>query len=149
MKSASRDAVTAAGQVIQYSFLITNTGNVTLHDVSVSEGTFTGTGTLSAVKYPTRVLLPGQSTTATAEYTVTAADLANGPLRNTATATGTPPGGTPISSPPSSVTVSVPPKPPLASTGVAGVSLLAGGAALLLLLGAGLMVRNRRRSSTH
>nr|WP_244893104.1 DUF1573 domain-containing protein [Agreia bicolorata] len=153
VKSASRDTVTAAGQVVQYSFLITNTGNVTLRDVTVSEGSFTGTGTLSAIKYPTRVLVPGQSTTATADYAVTAADLVNGPVKNTATATGTPPGGTPVGSPSSSVTVSVPPKitptQPLASTGVTGVNLLVGGAFTLLLLGSALIVQDRRRRSTH
>ncbi|MBF4570845.1 DUF11 domain-containing protein [Plantibacter sp. VKM Ac-2880] len=147
VKSANRDAVTAAGQVVQYSFLITNTGNVTLRDVTVAEGTFTGTGQLSAVSYSTRVLVPGESTVATASYTVTAADLLNGPIKNTATATGTPPGGTPIDSPPSSVSISVPPKPPLASTGVEGTSLLIGGSLVLLLLGGALVIRNRRHSS--
>ncbi|PJI54115.1 hypothetical protein CTI14_19490 [Methylobacterium radiotolerans] len=45
VKSSDRSTITAAGQTITYSFLITNTGNVTIADVTVEETGFTGTGT--------------------------------------------------------------------------------------------------------
>lgn len=96
----------AAGQVIDYSFLVTNTGDVTLTDVAIDETAFNGSGTMSAVVCPTSTLAVGDSTTCTASYTLTQADIDRGSLSNTATATGTPPGIlAPPVSPPSSVTV--------------------------------------------
>ena len=53
-KSAS--PVTASGymtgQLITYSFVVTNSSNVTLTDVGVDDSSFTGTGTMSAVSCP-------------------------------------------------------------------------------------------------
>ncbi|PTR32233.1 putative repeat protein (TIGR01451 family) [Rhodococcus sp. OK519] len=91
------------GQTIKYSFKVTNTGDVTLRNVGVNEGTFTGVGPLSAVECPdtSKSLAPKSSVTCTAEYTLTQKDIDNGKIENTATATGTPPGtDTPIVSPP-------------------------------------------------
>ncbi|GAB2654573.1 hypothetical protein GCM10027068_38280 [Prescottella soli] len=91
------------GQTIKYSFKITNSGNVTLKNVNVKEGTFTGAGPLSAVECPdiAKSLAPNDSVICTAEYTLTQADIDKGSIENTATATGTPPGtDTPIVSPP-------------------------------------------------
>ncbi|KQS54775.1 hypothetical protein ASG36_20225 [Geodermatophilus sp. Leaf369] len=108
LKTASAQVLTAAGQTIDYSFLVTNTGNVTLNGVTVAEGTFSGTGRLSTPVCPAEAsaLLPGQSTTCTADYTVTSADVAAGTLSNTATAQGTAPGATtPTGSSPSTATV--------------------------------------------
>ncbi|WP_235522651.1 hypothetical protein [Plantibacter sp. Leaf1] len=143
VKTADVERATAVGQVITYSFQVTNTGNVTLRDVAVSEGDFTGTGTLSAIACPTgtALLAPGLQVVCTATYTVTQADLNAGSIRNTAFGTGTTPGGDLFTSDPSTVTVSTP-GPVLASTG-ANVAPLAIGAAVLLLLGAGLVVRRR------
>jgi uncharacterized repeat protein (TIGR01451 family) len=107
VKTANTTAITAVGQEITYSFLVTNTGNVTLTDATVTEGTFTGSGTLSAPVCPAAAasLLPGENVTCTATYTVTQADLDAGSITNTATATGTPPTGAPPVSPPSTATV--------------------------------------------
>jgi uncharacterized repeat protein (TIGR01451 family) len=98
----------SAGQKITYRFLVSNTGNVTLTDVGVDEGTFTGTGTLSPVTCPRQAasLAPGERVTCTAAYTVTQADVDSGRLTNTATATGIPRGTThAMVSPPSAVVV--------------------------------------------
>jgi hypothetical protein len=105
-------AVSAAqftvGHVITYSFVLTNTGNVTLTDVHPVEGDFTGKGALTAPQCPAAAasLAPGDAVTCTASYTVTAADLTRGDLVNTAVGEGTPPaGGGPVDSPPSTATV--------------------------------------------
>ncbi|MEU9760665.1 DUF11 domain-containing protein [Streptomyces sp. NPDC047987] len=105
-----------AGEKVEYAFVVTNTGNVTLKDVKVNEGEFTGSGKLSDVVCPADAasLAPGKSVTCKASYEVTQADVDAGSIKNSATSTGTPPGGTePPVSPPSEVTVPAPPKPDL------------------------------------
>ncbi|MEV7359175.1 LPXTG cell wall anchor domain-containing protein [Kitasatospora sp. NPDC091276] len=145
VKSASPTTVTAAGQTVDYSFLVTNTGNVTLTDVTVNETAFSGSGTAPVVTCPAGAasLAPGASVTCTATYTVTQADLNSGKITNTSTATGTPPSGPPATSPPSSATVTAkPPHGHLPSTGAN--THLAGLAGSLLLLGGGLALVTRR-----
>ena len=154
VKTADRESVTAVGQVVTYSFLVANIGNVTITDVAVDEGEFSGNGELSAVLCPAEAaaLQPGDEVTCTATYTVVAADLADGgELSNTATATGATPGGDPITSTPSTVTVDEV-APPAADGGLAITgSDLAGPAAaiavLLMALGAGFLVIRRRTVS--
>ncbi|SDO68316.1 conserved repeat domain-containing protein [Nakamurella panacisegetis] len=109
LKSASLTTITGAGQKVGYSFLVTNTGNVTLTNVTVSDAGFSGTGPLSPVTCPAAAakMLPGASITCTASYTTTQADVDAGKLVNTATAGATPPGGGTVTSPPSKVTVTV------------------------------------------
>ncbi|MFE4517846.1 hypothetical protein ACFRMQ_27060 [Kitasatospora sp. NPDC056783] len=115
VKTASTDKL-IAGKEIAYTFAVKNTGNVTLKDVKVTEGPFTGTGQLSPVTCPTAEaasLAPGATMTCTATYTVTQADVDAGSVKNSATATGTPPSGPPTVSPPGEVTVTEPPAPAL------------------------------------
>ena len=66
--------------------MVTNTGNVTLTAVGVTDP-LPG---LSAVTCPVATLAPAASTTCTATYTVTQADLDAGSIVNTATAIGHP-----------------------------------------------------------
>ncbi|WAA66962.1 DUF7507 domain-containing protein [Microbacterium oxydans] len=107
VKSATPATMTSVGQVLTYSFVVTNTGNVTLGDVTVEDTDFSGEGELSMIACPvaTESMLPGQTVTCTADYTTTQADVDAGLLTNTATATGTPPSGEPPVSPPSTVEV--------------------------------------------
>jgi hypothetical protein len=114
-KSASPTSVSAVGQTVTYSFLVTNTGNVTISGITIDEGAFTGAGSLSAVTCPAgaATLAPDDSVTCTATYSITQADLDSGSVSNTATASGTDPTGTPISSPPSTSTVTVDAQPGL------------------------------------
>lgn len=125
-KTADQTEVTAPGQVIRYTFVLTNTGNVSLRDTAVTETGFSGAGTLEQPRCaePDAVLLPGASATCTALYTVVAADLTGAPLSNTAAASATGPGGVPVLAPPASAGVStVPapvPLPPPAESGVPG-----------------------------
>ena len=77
------------GDTLTYSFTVTNTGNVTLTGVTVADPTATMSGG------PIASLAPGavDSTTFTATYVVTSADVAAGQSVNTATVSGTPPSG--------------------------------------------------------
>src|SRR5690606_138696 len=79
------------GDTITYQFVVTNTGDVTLTDVSVTDE-LVG---LSPITYAwpgaPGVLEVGQSVTATATYVVTAADVNAGNVNNVAIAEGTPP----------------------------------------------------------
>src|SRR6201999_2288584 len=80
-----------AGDTITYSFKVTNTGNVSLNPVTVTDpkvGTVTCTG---------GALAPGGNRTCSAAaYAVTQADVNAGVVNNTATAKGTPPTGSPV-----------------------------------------------------
>ncbi|MBM7518723.1 DUF7507 domain-containing protein [Nocardioides nitrophenolicus] len=112
-KSVSPTQDVAAGTELTYSFAVTNTGNVTLREVTIAEGDFSGSGTLSAISCPTEPVAPGASVTCTATYTVTQADVDAGSLTNTATAGATPPHGEPVASPPDTETLPIPARPAL------------------------------------
>jgi uncharacterized repeat protein (TIGR01451 family) len=115
VKTATPAQVSKAGDTVSYSFAVTNTGNVTLDNVGVTETAFSGTGTMSAISCPVTTLAPGASTTCTATYAVTQADVDAGTVTNTATAQGTPPGSsTPVVSAPSDAVVTIPPGPAIA-----------------------------------
>ncbi|MFD5068153.1 hypothetical protein ACFWNC_09510 [Streptomyces sp. NPDC058369] len=89
-----------AGSQVPYDFVVTNAGGTTIDDLAVDDPK---TGPVSC---PVSSLAPGQTVTCTATYTVTAADVANGSIDNTATASGTS-GGEPVTSPPSSESVPI------------------------------------------
>ena len=74
-----------AGDQITYTFTVTNTGNVTLTDVTITDPLITVTGSSLAS------LAPGASdaTTFTGTYTLTQADIDAGTFTNTAEAEGT------------------------------------------------------------
>ena len=76
-RPATYDAV---GDVIDYSYLVTNTGNVTL------AGPVTVTDDKATVTCPAGGLAPGASMTCTASYTITQADLDAGSVTNIAQA---------------------------------------------------------------
>ena len=89
MKSASVTDFTGAGTPITYSYEVTNTGNVTLTSVGVTDPQ----AGLSAVSCPATSLAPGAAETCTASYTTTQADVDAGSITNTGAASGTPPSG--------------------------------------------------------
>jgi uncharacterized repeat protein (TIGR01451 family) len=80
----------AVGETITYTYTITNTGDVMLTDLVLTDDH------IGEIPLPTSVLTPGESLTVTAIYTVTEADLP-GPLTNAASITGRGPvGGTTV-----------------------------------------------------
>lgn len=113
-KSVTSDPVTAAGEVVTYSFVVTNTGTVDLANPTVTETAFTGSGPVPAVTCPPAVLAPNDTITCTTSYTVTQADIDTGSFMNTATATAIAPSGiaAPVSDP-SLATVTIGPAPAL------------------------------------
>jgi uncharacterized repeat protein (TIGR01451 family) len=94
-KSATPATVTTVGDVVNYTFHVTNTGNVSLTNVTINEGAFSGTGTAPSATCPPEAapLARGASVDCTATYTVSQGDLDKGSITNTATATGTSPEG--------------------------------------------------------
>jgi len=157
VKSASATTVTGSGVLVTYFYKVTNTGQAVLDPVVVTDP-MSG---LSALSCPQTSLTPAQSETCSATYTTTAADVTAGALRNTGTATGTPPQGTPVTATSSllipvlapgvapQVTTTTTPKPALAFTGFRTTQfLLLGGVLLswgLVIVGAGY---SRRRPQT-
>ena len=87
------DCTAAVGDTIAYSFSVTNTGNVTLTNVVVSDPLVTILGG------PIASLAPGvtDSTTYTASYTITQQDIDAGVFSNQATATATAPDASSVS----------------------------------------------------
>lgn len=86
-------------ELVSYTFTVTNTGNVSLSGVAISDQ-LAGLSTITFGPWPGTpgTLAAGQAVTATATYPLGTADLDRGSLVNTATATGVPPVGTPVSS---------------------------------------------------
>ena len=75
------------GDTIEYSFLVANTGNVTLNDIAIADDK------VPDVKCPVATLIPGANTICTGTFTLTQIDLDAGRVDNTATGTGAGPGG--------------------------------------------------------
>ena len=90
-KTANVATVSKAGDVITYTFRVTNTGNVSLTDVNVRDNL--PNVTLAPACATLGTLTPGQSATCTGSYTATQQDIDRGKIVNAAVATGTPPSG--------------------------------------------------------
>jgi hypothetical protein len=80
-KSSTTSLVSAVGQVVPYSYLITNTGTVTVTGISLVDNNVD-----SAPSCPSTTLAVGASMTCTAQHTASIADLIAGSIKNTATA---------------------------------------------------------------
>ena len=94
-KSSATTSYDTLGQVITYSITATNSGNVSLSGVSVSDTNAT-LGSCDP-NLPVESLAPGASVTCSATHTVTQADLDAANITNVASATGNPPGeGAPV-----------------------------------------------------
>ena len=78
------------GQTVTYTYTVKNTGNVTVHDLALSDSK------LGSVTLAQTMLAPDASITATKSYTILETDLP-GPLNNTVTANATDILGVPVS----------------------------------------------------
>ncbi|MES2672298.1 MAG: hypothetical protein V4673_18015, partial [Pseudomonadota bacterium] len=94
-KTAGTPSGNTAGSTIAYTFLVTNTGNVTLTGIVINDANLD-----AAAVCPVTTLAPGASTTCTGTHTITQAEVNAGVVNNSATATGTTPGGGTTTSPP-------------------------------------------------
>ncbi|WP_458294231.1 DUF7507 domain-containing protein, partial [Flavobacterium poyangense] len=108
------DGIANVGDRIDYTFVVKNTGNVTLAPVTISDANAVVSGSLAS-------LAPGATDSAsfTAVHTITLADVNNGQVDNVATVTGTPPTGTPVtakSTDPSPICATCTPKDPTCTT---------------------------------
>jgi len=84
VKSSNTSGFEAAGDVLSYSYLVTNTGNVTLTDaLSVTDDKIQ---TVNCPSLPAGGLVPTASLTCTADYIVTEADIDAGGVTNIASA---------------------------------------------------------------
>ncbi|MBU1048741.1 DUF11 domain-containing protein, partial [Candidatus Bipolaricaulota bacterium] len=86
MKTASSGTF-VVGNTITYTYNVTNTGNVTLSNITLSDDI------LGPISLAATTLAPGISTTGSATHVVNQADVDAGSIVNVATATGTPPSG--------------------------------------------------------
>lgn len=146
LKTADTKTVTRVGQVVKYSFLVTNTGNIELSDISITENSFSGKGKLSAVVCPDEIVQPGDAVNCTAEYTAVAADLTGAPLTNTATASAATRGGMLVDSEKSALEITTVKPAVLSHTGATAPFGMAAAAALLIALGAPLVMATVRRN---
>jgi hypothetical protein len=87
-KTSTTALVTAADQVVPYSYLVSNSGNVLVTGISVTDNNVDHQGSQSGVTCPSTSLAAGASMTCTAQHTVTAADMSSGAnLTNVVTVT--------------------------------------------------------------
>lgn len=115
VKTSSTTAITAVGQVVPYTFVVTNTSAIPLQAVSVTDfvGATTGGATRTRPHCPTTNLAAGASETCTSTYTVTSADMASPAVVDTAVAHGSGCGCATITSDPSTVSIPVGSQQPL------------------------------------
>ena len=101
-KIAGTPSANTAGATIAYSFIVTNTGNVTVTGLVINDAQLS-----AAAVCPVTTLAPGASTTCTGSHTVTQAEVDAGVVNNTATATGNLPGQGTVTSPPDSTSTTI------------------------------------------
>lgn len=111
-KVADRSTGLAAGDIVTYTFTVSNPGTVTLGDVTVEDAAAGYSATLCAA-----ALAPGESVVCAsrAQHTVTAADLVAGRFDNTASVTAAPPAGSGLTAPTATAGASVGTVPAVAS----------------------------------
>ncbi len=87
-KAANPTTYSLPGQVITYTYVLTNTGPIAISNIALTDTR------IAAVSCPATALAPGAKMTCTGLYTITVADVTATTVTNVATATGTPAAGT-------------------------------------------------------
>ena len=106
--SGSPNPITTVGQSITYDFVVTDTGNTTLSNLSVvDDQSVAGESLAGPVSCPVMSLAAGASVTCTGTYTVTSTDISNGKVTDVATAKAQTSTGTSITSAPATLTITV------------------------------------------
>ena len=118
LKSATPTSVSTVGTVISYTFVVTNTGNVTVNNISVND-VLIG---ISLISCPTTILTPGATESCSGTYVVTQSDLDAGAVVNVAAATGTQPNGGIVKAPDSTFTVETLETPKITILTTAGIA---------------------------
>ncbi|MGC9355816.1 MAG: DUF7507 domain-containing protein, partial [Mariniphaga sp.] len=90
-KTANKGSVSRAGEMITYTYKVTNTGNTTLTGISAEDNK------LGTISFANEILAPGEFTEGTATYSVIQSDMNSGSVGNTVTATGTAPDNSTVS----------------------------------------------------
>ena len=95
----SADGISSVGDLITYTYEVTNCGNVTIDNLSIEEdpNLFTGTGVLP-IPGPTSpsTIAPGEMASASATYAITAEDILAFEVTNQAMVEGDDPDGDPV-----------------------------------------------------
>ncbi|MGL6161741.1 DUF7507 domain-containing protein, partial [Microbulbifer sp.] len=91
-KTAGSPSGNSAGDTIDYTFTVTNTGNVTIDGIAIADPQLDAAATCD-----TTTLAPGAIATCNGTHTITQAEVDAGQVDNTATANGTDPGSNPVS----------------------------------------------------
>jgi hypothetical protein len=100
------DAVATVGDIITYTYVMTNTGDVTLQNVTIDEqiGAFTGNGILPVPVFVSAslgssagIILSGESATFTSTYALTQTDIDTGIVHNQVLVAGVSPSGESVS----------------------------------------------------
>jgi hypothetical protein len=110
VKTALPTTFDSVGDLISYSFEVTNIGNVNISGpITIDDDVATDEAcpNLTTVGNGDNVLDVGETIICTASHTITQADLDAGSVTNTATASGTDPGGAPVMSAPDDAEVRV------------------------------------------
>ena len=97
-KRATPTQISTAGQQVFYRFTVTNAGTVTIHGLVVDDVFTAPAGPELTPTCAQTTLASGASTTCSATYVATQADIDNGVINNTATVTGLDPGNTTVTS---------------------------------------------------
>ncbi|ERJ60928.1 T9SS C-terminal target domain-containing protein [Sphingobacterium paucimobilis] len=119
------------GDKVEYTFVVTNTGNMTLKDVSLTDTEFSGKGSKLTIKGPdgnpsgntVNKLAPKATLTYTATYSLTQEDIDAGKLINQASVTANPNVLDPVKPLPPVTGTSVDPKNPTQPNGKTVVSI--------------------------
>lgn len=157
--STSTDAsgvgkIAKPGDVIIHTFTLKNTGPAPLNDVVVNGGE----ASFASLEYSWRgvpgTLLPGESVTATATYTLSRADLAAGSVVTAITASARPGGGEAVTTKPARITMTFPRPVPENPSGQQGFLAITGAmmgvlpmGLLIAGLGLALLVMGRRKGA--
>ena len=120
VKTANPATGVQVGDTVTYTLIGTNSGNVTLTDVEISDPLIEESATALACSWPGEgaALAPGEQVTCVGDYVVLQGDVVNGEVINVASARGIPPAGEVVEDiaqlpvpvvPPSVVTTFAPP----------------------------------------